>query len=225
MQVSLSSRCADVQNAAFKPDTIVHSSQPIGGRDLATYEARLGFSRDNLEGKKVLDLGSGPKVRFATELHEMGILAFVVSMSPDYATKKHAQNAQMALARAAVASPLIAGTGQSLPFQSETFDNVLALNVYEHLGTHRIQTVAEIGRVLTRGGTGLLGPIIDIPGEQGFYAEALRNESLGKTLTEMDIALDQHYIPTDAMPLVRIQDRNFMTYEQPGYVLHIQKAC
>ena len=68
----------------FIKGTIEHRRQPSGGRGIATYEKQLMFDRKDLEGKKILDLGAGPEVKFAKELGESGINAEVISLSPDF---------------------------------------------------------------------------------------------------------------------------------------------
>jgi SAM-dependent methyltransferase len=209
----------------FTPDTIEHPMQPAGGRDLATYENRLGFNRAELEGAVVLDLGSGPTAKFATNLHEAGIAAAVVSLSPDYATRRHLESAQAALARVACTSLLVPGLGQSLPFEDEVFDYVMALHVVEHLRSPDIrrQTVAEAARVLAPGGLGFIGPIIDIPLGVHPYRELVADNDFMRTLAKRGISLAQYYIPTHIMPPTRVQDRNFVRHTQPNYSLHITK--
>ena len=68
----------------FIPDTINHEMMPKFGRGLESYEKQLMMNRSELEGKVILDLGSGPELKFATDLKIVGVSAHVISMSPDF---------------------------------------------------------------------------------------------------------------------------------------------
>lgn len=54
-------------------------------RDLRDYEVLLGFNRDDLAGKNILDMGAHKKRVFARELLSSVPTANVVSLSPDFA--------------------------------------------------------------------------------------------------------------------------------------------
>lgn len=142
---------------SFKPDTIVDPVMPEGGRPVADYERLLGFDRSDLEGKKVLDLGAGPELKFAKELRDSGSTAKVVSLSPDFADRQHA-------ARARKAHPegvMVAGTGNNLPFADGSFDRIYALRVLDHVPLDDASffgLLEEVGRVLADNGEARLGP-------------------------------------------------------------------
>lgn len=131
---------------------------PEKGRGLDDYEEQLGFSRKELEGKKVLDLGSGTDLMLEQGLKDAGIGAYVVNFSPDFSSQKHAQHAR----ESSPAAPIVAGVGEALPFADRTFDVILCLHVLEHLPS-RDEYVAfcrEVIRVLTPGGRAYLGPVL-----------------------------------------------------------------
>ncbi|HTH71760.1 MAG TPA: class I SAM-dependent methyltransferase [Candidatus Pristimantibacillus sp.] len=146
---------------AFTPDTIVDPVMPEGGRPVADYERLLGFDRSELEGKTVLDLGAGPELKFARELHDAGSTAQVVSLSPDFADERHYTRAR----RAHPEGVMSTGTGNNLPFPDGIFDRVYALRVMDHLPrdeTSFFGFLQEVGRVLADNGEARLGPSNDI---------------------------------------------------------------
>lgn len=205
----------------YNRDSIENWIQPAGGRDLSTYETRLMFNRKDLEGKKILDLGAGPEVKFAKELAEAGIKADVTSLSPDFSEARHAKKALRSLPDAA----LIAGTGQALPFRNESFDRVFALHVDEHLNREMfLGFISEMARVLKRGGEAKLGPTRNIPGEWHPYEAILENEQLINSLNSKDIAVIKEPIPEEIMPKTKIKDSYNMRYEMPSYNVVLRKS-
>ena len=108
----------------------IYLSTPREGRGLNLYEYDLGFKRQELAGKTILDLGSGFREKFSRELKEAQIDATVISLSPDYDYK----SVRDLVTEVHVAGPLkglnwerrsVAGIGQVLPFKDESFDVVL----------------------------------------------------------------------------------------------------
>ena len=65
-----------------------------GGRTIEDYEEMLMFNREEVRGKKVLDLGCGHKVRLAKSLNEEGITDQVISLSPDFIQEKYIESAR-----------------------------------------------------------------------------------------------------------------------------------
>ena len=144
---------------AFKPDTIVDPAMPEGGRPVADYERLLGFNRREVEGKRVLDLGAGPELKFAKELHDAGSTAQVVSLSPDFQDERHAERAR----RAHPEGVMVAGMVSDLPGGS--FDRVYALRVLDHLPRDLdsfFGFLGDVGRVLDDNGEARLGPSNEI---------------------------------------------------------------
>lgn len=200
---------------SFEPDTIQHSRQPKGGRDLATYEARLLFGREELRGLTVLDFGSGPEVKFAREL-EAAVGARVISLSPDYGTKSHAKRAA-----AAYGGWLVAGVGQALPLPDECMDRAFGLNVCEHLGQAAFGVcVKELARVLRPGGAARLGPVVDIPYEWDWLwaTQAVDYGTMPVQVTRLEI-------PKEVLPPISVQDSWGHRFPESFYTLDVSKPA
>jgi ubiquinone/menaquinone biosynthesis C-methylase UbiE len=88
------------------------SNRSLPSRDLATYEWALGFSKKELEGLKILDLGAHKDQRFARQLG-----GDVVSISPDFSDERGREKEIDK-----IQYPAVAGLGQQLPFADNTFD-------------------------------------------------------------------------------------------------------
>lgn len=137
-----------------------------GGRDLADYENFLGFNRRECVGKTVLDLGSGSTEKLSRELKKAGAKS-IVSLNPDYSLLKYRQiiNNQKDWERKSVA-----GVGQALPFQNDSFDVILGLqsiSMYEDAfekPESAKEWAQEVARVLKPGGEARLGEILGIRG-------------------------------------------------------------
>ena len=144
-------------------------NSPAAGRGLASYESDLGFKRAELEGKRVLDLGSGPAERFSKEVKAAGIKAVVISLNPDYsdpAIRSRIKN------NPSWDKLSIAGVGQALPFADKSFDLVLgdrSLSLYsdptmfsDPAKGNEILLLwgQEVARVLTEGGVARFTPIV-----------------------------------------------------------------
>ncbi len=140
-----------------------------GGRDLADYKEFLDFNEKELDGKTVLDLGSGSLEKLTRNLREKGIEADVVSLNPDYTIPKYRRiiNNQEDWQRKSVA-----GLAQSLPFEKESFDFILgveSVTMYEDAFKKPLSAEAwskEIARVLKPGGEARLGEILGMGGEE-----------------------------------------------------------
>lgn len=115
---------------SFIPNSIEAQKQPEGGRGVELYEEVLGFKREDLNNKVILDLGAGPQLKLAKELHKQGINAEIIEVSPDFTQRNHRKSA---LKHKDENTHLVAGLGQSLPFKAECFDYVLMLHVLDHL--------------------------------------------------------------------------------------------
>jgi 2-polyprenyl-6-hydroxyphenyl methylase/3-demethylubiquinone-9 3-methyltransferase len=106
-------------------------------------DVRLRALRDGLEplrGKRVLDLGCG-KGRFAVELAAAGARVVGLDVSG------------LMLGEAA-GLPRVQGTARRLPFATQCFDGVVAVEVFEHLSPAGIDAALfEARRVLRPGGT------------------------------------------------------------------------
>lgn len=138
-------------------DSITESASD-GGLD--SYERELGFNRNNLEGKRVLDLGAGQTDRLARDLKEAGINAEVVSVSPDF---RRGVNRDILTRRYPEWKRKgVAAIAQQLPFKDDSFDVILAAYSVINFASNdsdSVQTwISEIARVLKLGGEARLGP-------------------------------------------------------------------
>ncbi|HEV7423812.1 MAG TPA: methyltransferase domain-containing protein, partial [Candidatus Paceibacterota bacterium] len=126
--MSLEEHSSPQNNKPKIPHTwVVDTTQAMrkpGGRDLSNYKEFLDFDEKDLEGKTVLDLGSGSQEKLTRNLQEAGIEAKVVSLNPDYSIPKYRRiiNSQEDWQRKSVAS-----VAQDLPFRDNTFDFILGL--------------------------------------------------------------------------------------------------
>src|SRR3989344_6208767 len=131
--------------------------QPEGGRGLSRYEEFFGFKKEELQGKKVLDLGAGPEAKFEKELKEAGINAEVVSLSPDFSIEEYRSKAISLTPKA----HYIAGLGQNLPFREKSFDRIFMFHVGEHISADDLnEMIPEMIRVLKKGGRIYIGPLV-----------------------------------------------------------------
>lgn len=129
---------------------------PEGGRGLEIYEKALGFKRKELEGKTVLDLGSGILEKFSRELAAEKIDANVVSLNPDYIAEEYRKRIKQLPDWQKMS---VAGLGEELPFKNGSFDFVFALSSITDWAHDPAKICAEIVRVLKDGGSAHIGPI------------------------------------------------------------------
>ncbi|TSC60552.1 MAG: hypothetical protein LiPW15_430 [Parcubacteria group bacterium LiPW_15] len=145
------------QKSQWFEDT-TKETRPIEGRGLDEYEKTLGFRREELSGKTVMDLGSGPTERLSRELKELGIDANVISVNPDYKNEKYRK---VIITNPEWQRKSVAAIGQELSFQDNSIDEVLGLysvSWYVDAGFEHI--LQEIYRVLKPGGIARIGPFI-----------------------------------------------------------------
>jgi ubiquinone/menaquinone biosynthesis C-methylase UbiE len=187
---------ADKLQHDFKKGTMEAWGMPPDGRNLETYEKELLFNRNDLNGKTVLDLGAGPKVKLAKDLKEAGIDARVISYSPDFAEEKYSEKAKTNMPEA----ELIAGTGQDMPFENETFDNIFASHIFEHITQEQLVIIiSEIARTLKPGGRSVLGPAWNI--HSAFhdpkkpYELLMNNKQLEKLLKAQNVEVIKEMVP------------------------------
>lgn len=139
-----------------------------GGRDLEDYKEFLGFDEHELEGKKVLDLGSGSLEKLSRDLKEKGIKTSVISLNPDYILSKYRN---IITKEKNWQRKSVAGIGQALPFTDDSFDVILGLEsitFYEdalHEPEAARAWAKEVARVLKPKGVARLGEILGLSGE------------------------------------------------------------
>lgn len=186
----------------YLPGMIEHLMQPKGGRDLSTYEKHLLFDRKELQGKTILDLGTGPEAKFAKQLKEAGIKAEVVSLSPDFEEKKYRQGVKKSFPE----GQFISAVGQALPFKNESFDRIFAFHVLEHLSSKErlLGLISEIARVLKKGGKATLGTVTEV---EDFYTSILvRDTRIVKQLKNYGVEIVREDIPADTILIESMKD-------------------
>lgn len=128
------------------------------GRTLTEYLNIFGLSKEQLRGKRILDLGSGIQALPAQELEG---IADVFSVSPEYGEERHRTPLPPG-----VTESRIAARGEALPFRDNSFDMIWVLHVFDHLDNYEkidgftsAQAVfREIIRVLKPEATAYIAP-------------------------------------------------------------------
>jgi 2-polyprenyl-6-hydroxyphenyl methylase/3-demethylubiquinone-9 3-methyltransferase len=131
--------------------TLVHEATVAGRFDALQSRFKAAVAADDVrlvavrralrpvDGGRVLDLGCG-KGRFAQRLRDEGFDVVGLDLSA-------------AMLAAAPPWPRVRGSARRLPFREESFDGVIAIEMFEHLHPDSIGTVlAEVRRVLRPGG-------------------------------------------------------------------------
>jgi len=147
---------------------IRQDSTERGGRErgLELYEIYLGFKKEELEGKDVLDLGSGETEKFERELKEAGVSANVIPLNPDYSAGSFKNKLETT---PGWQGKTVAASAQEMPFKEESFDRIFALysvTVFSHPFLHPEEAkkwMSEIARVLKPGGEARLAPAAEGP--------------------------------------------------------------
>ncbi|OGK21027.1 hypothetical protein A3C23_02335 [Candidatus Roizmanbacteria bacterium RIFCSPHIGHO2_02_FULL_37_13b] len=154
----------------FIPETTAREGRE---RNLEMYEGFLGFNREDLRDKTILDLGSGETERFSRELKDAGIKTTVICLNPDYGLDNPNRFREIITGIPDWQHQSVAATAQSLPFAAESFDFIFAnYSVTVFASPHLKSTLAkqwasELARVLKPGGEARLAPI---------YAESYKDE-------------------------------------------------
>lgn len=205
----------------YPEDTITESASD---NSLETYERGLGFNRDSLEGKTVLDLGTGQTDRLARELKEADIKATVISVSPDF--KRKVNREILSYYHPDWKRRGVAAIAQQLPFKDDSFDVILGLyGVINYASIHPWDVrvwVPEVARVLKLGGEARFGPTYGLGG----YAFGKQNEILIESARESGLELtirEEHprYIvlrktSQDRAPLEPIRRQRFVRKSMLG---------
>jgi ubiquinone/menaquinone biosynthesis C-methylase UbiE len=147
---------------------------PVGGRELEQYSDDLGLSLDDFQGKRVLDLGAGLNLKFATQLEAAGLSASVISYSP-FLAKDDLRRDALAIAPQNVTAKSVAGMAEELPFADGSFDKVVSIHMLSYVAPEsRIAVMSEICRVLAPGGVAYVGPTFKFRSQVPKIMHALR---------------------------------------------------
>ena len=159
-------------NRPYTPDELktakdsIISSIPFEGRSAEEYIHQLGIRREDLDGKRVLDLGAGSEITFARELPSQGIQAEVISYSPAFIDGKiWGRDGK----RKQIPERLVVeGMAEELRFANNSFDTVVMfyVTIYFNRDERMAATLSEIVRVLKPEGVAYIGPIFDYRNEE-----------------------------------------------------------
>src|SRR3972149_5182264 len=157
----------------------------VTGRSFRDYEDMFGFSKKELKGKTVLDIGSSVNERFSQEARESGIN--VVSLNPDMSYWK-ARSKMKDFLKLKEPQRSVAGVVQELPFGDESFDievSAFAVPYYllGHVQEYR-RAIQEVIRTLKPGGKAYFYPI---------HASLYKSRSFSKILDDYSESIDRSF--------------------------------
>ncbi len=135
--------------------SITYADRPLSG-----YERNLDFEASAIKnGSRILDLGSGEELSFASDLIALDKNLEIYCLSPCFGDKKYLEKAKNACPEANVVSAF----GQKMDcFQDSIFDYVFCLHVIEHVSRRIFANILlEICRVLKPGGIARVGMIFN----------------------------------------------------------------
>ncbi len=132
-------------------------------RDLREYEKFLQIDAKELEGKKILDLGSGEFQKFARRLTRRFPDTEVVCLDASLARRR--SDFLLSESQRGQKMNLVSALFTKLPFQNNSFDVVLSLYGTLYLTTPESKkaNLEEIARVLKSGGEARLYPYFHRP--------------------------------------------------------------
>ncbi len=136
-------------------------------RDLETNEIMLSFKREEMNGKVILELGSGEKEALAADFADAGIKATVISLNPDFINNhEYREEIQQVWDNQPLIKGLSVGAiAQYLPFKNESVDEIFANHSLSAcMAPWRNKEGAkmwanEIARVLKKGGKARIYPV------------------------------------------------------------------
>jgi len=133
-------------------------------RGLSEYTKELRLPVDALIDKKILDLGSGPTVKFAQEVQKNFPGTKVVSLDYSFEERERSDFSYFPTEetrKGAEKVEKISGLFTALPFKNETFDTVVssaAMPLYLTSLEQIEKAFEEVIRVLKKGGKAYIGP-------------------------------------------------------------------
>lgn len=166
-----------------KKDYYEHTQ--VTDRSLQEYQEYLNLPLESLQGKIVLDIGSGQKESFAKQAKKMGIN--VVFMSPDLKDEEVRDRLKGGFFKKLKwTGKSVAGIVQELPFGDSVFDAEVSLFAFPfHLPkseTELKRGFQEILRTLKPGGRAYIYPIkgdlLEAPMFKKFYKNYWRHQNL-----------------------------------------------
>jgi ubiquinone/menaquinone biosynthesis C-methylase UbiE len=178
-----------------------------GGRNYSEYKKFLRFNESDIEGKKILDLGSGPESTFAEEVEEKmpNTKVTIFGFDADRVDRDDPSNEIEDNYPDSVK-----GLFTKLPFEDASFDVVVssaAMPLYLTKEEQVREAFREVVRVLKSGGRAFIAPInytkvIDPDEKEVWYRYKKHSfeeskELLSKILKEMSAQIDFDFIPAE----------------------------
>jgi ubiquinone/menaquinone biosynthesis C-methylase UbiE len=182
-------------------------------RGLDSYKEMFNLDEQELEGKKILDVG--PSLQFQREAKEKGINVVAV----DQSFRRDAKGAEK----------FIEGSAQFLPFKNESFDEVLAsnsvpLHIEKNDDVGALLSIYEMLRVVKKDGKVKIFPftpkeIFEKEGKVVFNDPDQFPEAKRFTAFNLKDLLDQGNIPYDIKDVVNIERMNIKPkpWIKPGW--------
>lgn len=176
---------------------------------LADYLLKFRLKKEDLQGKNILDLGSGPLARVAQEVKSLNIKgAKVISLDSSFkAPPRDSANDALDFFRDTEQRTVdrVEGIFTKLPFNDESFDMIFsrgAMPLYLHDPEQIKEAFDEVIRVLKKGGTAYVSPIE--------HTKIIENNP-AKTMTETHEKMGPFI--TKRLIEKALHDRNGIEYE------------
>lgn len=175
-------------------DKISETTSPLTDRDLMTYCKYFHLKPEDLEGKKILDIGSGKQERFSKEASLYN--AAVVSLNPALQEKGVREDVKADILNKDTLlewrKKSVGGIAQELPFKDKSFDILTSLYaVPYYIDSHKgkLGAIKEMVRVLKEGGTIYIGPQV-IENEQNI-TESILGKEVTNWLINLSYSIDE----------------------------------
>lgn len=203
-------------------------------RGLESYIRYLRISEEDLEGKKILDLGSGPNSNFAKDVEEQIKETEVVSVDYTFEDEDDIENQKQTIEEKDNDDlKQVKALFSKLPFKDNSFDIVVsafAMPFYLQDKERIEKAIEEIIRVLENGGKAILGPVrhtelIGRNSDAAWPSENFTQKSYEETVKLLKPILKKHkkqVTYTFKDPIIADYAGSLKYREDPG-VLNIMK--
>ena len=117
-----------------------------------------------IEGKKLLEIGSGYGTNLAVFVKDFGIDGYGVEPDGEGFGRSYASSRELFTANGLDANRIVAAVGEALPFPDQSFDLIYSSYVLEHVQNPE-KVLAEAVRVLKAGGTA----VFELPNHLSYF--------------------------------------------------------